>query len=131
MRRLPEACATACEAAELVERLQRRISCILDCFIDAGRLEREAETQEIARIGDRDRIDAIALARLHRDEVLALEPQQRLAHRLAAHCIAFGELLFAHIITRRQAAGQDISAEQFVDIFPQKHGISRQDAMQF
>ena len=69
------------------------------------RLERQPEPQEVARIGKRDRIDAIALARLHGDEMFALQPQQGLAHRLAADRIALGELLLAHVLARRKAAG--------------------------
>ena len=67
------------------------------------------EPQQVARVRKRDRIDPVALARLHRDEMLALEPQQRLAHRLAADGIAFGQLLLAHIITGRQDGSVRIS----------------------
>ena len=97
---------------------------VLDRFGDAGRLQRKTKAQEVARVGQRDRIDAVALARLHGDEMLALEPQQRLAHRLAAHRIALGEVLLAHIIAGRQAACQNISAQAFVDIIAQKHRFS-------
>jgi len=66
----------------------------------------------------------VALARLHGDEMLALEPQQRLPHRLAAHGIAFGQLLFAHIIARGEVTCQNIRAQAFVDIIAQKHQVS-------
>src|ERR1700687_2667027 len=72
------------EAPELVERRQHVVRRMLDRFRDAGRLQREAEPEEVAGVGKRDRIDAIALARLHGDEMLALQPQQGLAYRLAA-----------------------------------------------
>jgi hypothetical protein len=48
--------------------------------------------------------------------MLALQPQQRFPHRLAAHRIALGEVLFAHIIAWRKVTRQNISAEVFVDI---------------
>jgi len=63
-----------------------------------------------------------SLARLHGDEMLALEPEQasrtgwRLTHKL-------GELLLAHIIAGRQAACENIRAEVLVDIIAQKHRI--------
>src|SRR5437660_9422760 len=116
-----EVLAVAGEAAESVQRLQYIVIGVLDRLRDAGGLERKAETQQVARIRQRDRIDTIALTRLHRDEVLALEPQQRLAHRLAADRIALGERLLAHIIARREPASQDIRAKVFVDIITQKH----------
>ena len=53
--------------------------------------------------------------------MLALEPQQCLAHWLAAHRIALGQLLLAHIIARSQAASQNISPQAFVDVISQKH----------
>src|SRR5437763_10356062 len=116
-----EVLAVAGKAAESVQRLQYIVIGVPDRLSDAGGLERKAETQQVARIGKRDRIDAIALPRLHRDEVLALEPQQRLTHRLAADRIALGELLLAHIIARREPASQDIRAKVFVDIVTQQH----------
>ena len=88
---------------------------------DAGRLQRQPEPQQVARVRQRDRIDAVTLARLHGDQMLALEPQQRLAHRLAADRIALGELLLPHIIAGRQTAGQNIRAQVFIDIVAQKH----------
>src|SRR5215475_4659722 len=96
-----EVFVVAGEATEFVQRLERGIGGMLDRLRDAGGLQREAKSQQVPRVRQRDRIDAIALARLHRDEMLALEPQKRLAHRLAAHRITFGELLLAHIITWR------------------------------
>ena len=90
------------EAAEFIERLQDVVARVLDRLRHAGRLQREAKPQQVARIRQRNRIDPVALARLHGDEMLALEPQQRLAHRLAAHGIALGEILFAHIIAGRK-----------------------------
>ena len=109
------------EAAELVQRLQRGIAGVLDRFGHAGGLQRQAKAQEIARVRQRYRIDPIALARLHRNQMLALEPQQRLAYRLAAHRITFGELLLAHIIAGCQRTGQDISPQPFIDVIAQKH----------
>ena len=78
---------------------------VLDRLGDASRLQRQPESQEVAGVGQRDRIDPVALARLHRDQMFALQPQQGLAHRLAADRVALGELLLAHIIAWRQAAG--------------------------
>ena len=104
------------EAPELVETPERRIARVLDRFRNAGRLQRETKPQNVARIRERDRVDAIALARLHGHQMLARKPEQRLAYRMAAHRIAFGELLFAHIITRCQPAGKNISTQAFVDI---------------
>ncbi len=57
------------EVPEIVERLERAVRRVLDGFSDAGRL------QEITRVRERDRIDPVALARLHRDQMFALEPQ--------------------------------------------------------
>jgi hypothetical protein len=114
-----EVLVIAGEAPEFVERLQHIVARMLDRFRDAGRLQREAEPQEVAGVGKRDRIDTITLARLHGDEMLALQPQQGLAHRLAANGIALGEFLLAHIITRRQTAGQNISPQAFIDIIAQ------------
>ena len=112
------------KAPVFVERFQNVVRRILDRFRDAGRLQRQPESQEVARIRKRDRVDAITLARLHRDEMLALQPQQGLAHRLAADGIALGELLLAHIIARRQAAGQNIRPQAFINIVTQKHHFS-------
>ena len=116
-----EVLAIARKASEVVERVQDFLRRVLDRFGNAGRLQREAKPQQIARIRQRDRIDEVALARLHGDEMLALQPQQGLAHRLAADGIAFGELLLAHIIAGRQAAAQNISSQAFVDVIAQKH----------
>ena len=91
--------------AEFIQRLQDVVAGALDRFGNAGRLQREAEPQQVARIRQRDRVDPVALARQHRDQMLALQPQQRLAHRLAAHGITLGQLLLSHIITWSQAAG--------------------------
>src|ERR1700760_2265036 len=44
------------EAAELVQRLQSGIAGVLDRLGHAGRLQREPEAQEVARIRQRDRI---------------------------------------------------------------------------
>ena len=57
--------------------------------------------------------------------MLTLQPQQGLADRLAADGIAFGEFLLAHVVARRQAAAQNISAQVFVDIVAQKHELFR------
>ena len=116
-----EILVVAGKAPEVVERRQNAVRGILDRLGDAGRLQREAKPQEVARIRQRDRIDPVTLARLHGDEVFALQPQQRLAHRLAADRIALGEFLLAHIIAGREPAGQNISAEAFIDIIAQKH----------
>ena len=116
-----EVLAIAGKASEAVERLQGLLRRILDGFRDAGRLQRQAKPQQVARVGKRDRIDAIALARLHGDEMLALQPQQGLADRLAADGIAFGELLLAHVVAGRQPAAQNISAQAFIDVVAQKH----------
>ncbi len=116
-----EVFVVAGKTPEFIQRLQNIIRGILDRFRDASRLQREAESQEVTRVGKRDRIDPVTLARLHRDEMLALQPQQRLSHRLAADGVAFGKLLLAHIIARRQPAGQNIRTEVFVDIVAQKH----------
>jgi hypothetical protein len=56
--------------------------------------------------------------------MLALEPEQCLAHRLAADGITLRKLLLTHIITGRQTARQNIRAEALVDIIAQKHHIS-------
>jgi hypothetical protein len=53
--------------------------------------------------------------------MLALEPQQRLAHRLAADRVTLGELLFPHFIAGRQTTGQNIRSQVFIDIIAQKH----------
>ena len=122
-----EVFVVAGEAAEFIQRLQGVVARALDRLHHAGRLQRKAESQQVARIGQRDRIDPVALARLHRDEMLAFEPQQRLAHRLAAHGIALGQILFAHIIAWREVTCQDIRPEAFVDIIAQKHRNSFED----
>ena len=106
------------EAAELIQRLKRVAARVCDGLRDARGFEGKAKPQQVAGVGERDRIDAITLARLHRDEMFALQPQQGLAHRLAADRIAFGELLFAHIIARRQTTIQNIRPQAFVDIIP-------------
>ena len=92
------------KASEAVERFEGFVRRVLDRFRDAGRLQRQAKSQQVARIRKRDRIDAIALARLHGDEMLALQPQQGFADRLAADGIAFGELLLAHVVAGREPA---------------------------
>ena len=112
------------EPPEFVECLQRIRRRILDRLGDAGGLQRQAKPQQVARIRQRDRIDPVALARLHGDEMLAFEPQQGLAHRLAAHGIALGEVLLTHIIAGRQAACQNIRSQAFIDIIAQKHRFS-------
>jgi len=57
---------------------------------DAGGLQRASRNRRRSRAsGKRDRIDPVALARLHGDKMLAFEPQQGLTHRLAADGIAF------------------------------------------
>ena len=109
------------KAPEGVERRQHTVRGAFDGLGHASRLHHEAKPQEVARIRQRDRIDPVALARLHGDEVFALQPQQRLPHRLAADRIALGELLLAHIIAWRQATGQNISPEAFIDVIAQKH----------
>ena len=106
-----------------IERLQHILRRILDRLGDAGRLQRKPKPQQVARVRKRDRIDPIALARLHGDQMLALEPQQCLAHRLAAHRIALGKLLLPHIIAGSKAACQNIRPEVFIDIVAQKHRI--------
>jgi hypothetical protein len=53
--------------------------------------------------------------------VLALEPEQRLPYRLAAHRITHGEVLLSHIISRRQPTAQDIRTQVLVDIVAEKH----------
>jgi len=63
---------------------------ILTALLGVLRIQRKPKPQQIALIGERNRIHPVALARLHRHEMLALEPQEGLAHRLSAHCIALG-----------------------------------------
>jgi len=101
------------EAAELIERFQNILRRVFDRFCDAGRLQRETKPQQVARIRKRNRIDPITLPRLHRDQMLALEPQQCLAHRLAAHCIALGQLLLPHIIAGERGGRSEYQSAGF------------------
>ncbi len=99
-----EVLAIAGKAPESIERAKRLLRRVLDRFGHAGRLQRQAKSQEVARVRERDRIDAVALARRHGDEMLALQPQQGFADRLAADGIAGGQVLLADVIAGRQAA---------------------------
>ena len=119
-----EVLVVAGEAPESIQRLQHILRRMLDRLGDASRLQRQPKPQQIARVRKRDRIDPVALARLHGDQMLALEPQQRLAHRLPAHGVALGKLLLPHIIAGRQTACQNIRSQVFIDIIAQKHRMS-------
>ena len=87
----------------------------------AIRLQNHAVLKYLASVSDRDAVDAVALARMHRDELVLSQAQQRIAHRRAADIEVLRQILLAQLLARRQAAGQDVSPDGVVDIIAQQH----------
>jgi hypothetical protein len=89
-------------------------------FDGAGLLDDGTKLQQLARIVDRDRRNAVTAARQDAHQALHLQPKQRIAHRGLADVEALGEVAFAQLRAGRQSARDNVCAQAPIDFVARK-----------
>lgn len=106
---------------EPVQIRQHLVACALHRSRDAGRLKRETELEEIPDVLHGNRVDLVALPRLHRHQAVLLQAQKRLADRLPADFIAISQILLTNFLSRHQPASENFGSKGFIYILSQQH----------
>ena len=86
--------------------------------------EKKPKLEQVAGIVDGDLFDPRPLPRNDRDKVVLLKSQQRVAHGCPADLVTGGEILLAHLVSRRETTSEDIGPNRFVDtVAKERHGL--------